>query len=479
MTYIYTNKATRIFVILLHTCTLLLLNSCKKLIEVNTPKTSIDAKNVYTNNLTATAVLTGIYSKLSSSNLPSTEITSIGLITGLSSDELTLYSGSADFRLKSYYQNNLRNISNNQDFWTTIYSEINIINLSIEELTTTKSLTPVVKKQLIGEAKFSRAIFYFYMINMYGDVPLVLNTDYTVNNSLARTSMEKVWDQIISDLEDAKVLLSSEFLDGTLITQTTERVRPTKWAATALLARCYLYIKDWKNAETQSTEIIKATDLFYLESLDKVFLMNNHEAIWQLQPVNLGSNTEDAKLYTIPSTGPSNSTPVYISTHLLNSFDTGDRRKKIWIDTVTSKGILYYFPHKYKAGTLNEPLTEYNTIFRLGEQYLIRAEAKAQQNNLNGAKEDLNSIRLRAGLKESTINDKSSLINAIYHERQVELFTEWGHRWFDLKRTQNVDAVMNIVTPLKGGVWNTNWQLYPIPPYDIITDGNLTQNNGY
>lgn len=454
-------------------------SSCKKLAEVNTPKTSIDAKNVYTNNQTAIAVLTGIYSKISSSYLPGLEVTSVGYITGLSSDELTLFSGSSDIRSKSYYQNNLTRISNNQDFWSILYNDIYITNLSIEGLTASTSLTPSIKQQLIGEAKFMRALFYFHLVNMYGDVPLVITTDYVANNVLPRSSKEKIWLQIITDLNDAKILLSDNFLDGTLLKKTLERVRPTKWSATALLARSYLYNKDWKNAEIQSSEIIDHSTLFSLESLGNVFLMNNKEAIWQLQPVNDGSNTEDAKLYIIPSTGPSFATPVYLSIQLLNSFEINDQRKEFWIDTVTSKGILYHYAYKYKAGAINDPLTEYNTIFRLAEQYLIRAEAKAQQNNIEGSLGDLNFIRRRAGLTESKLTDKALLLASIYHERQVELFTEWGHRWFDLKRTGTVNAVMTEVTPKKGGTWNPNWQLYPVPSYDIIANGNLIQNEGY
>ena len=70
---------------------------------------------------------------------------------------------------------------------------------------------------------------------------------------------------------------------------------------------------------------------------------------------------------------------------------------------------------------------------------------------------------------------------AVLHERQVELFMELGHRWLDLKRSGSIDAVMNIVTPLKGNgaAWQSYQQLYPIPLNDIQKDPNLTQNTGY
>src|SRR5438552_17436425 len=110
---------------------------------------------------------------------------------------------------------------------------------------------------------------------------------------------------------------------------------------------------------------------------------------------------------------------------------------------------------------------------RLAEQYLIRAEARTQENNISSAQTDLNVIRSRAGLGPVTASDKASLLAAILHERQVELFTEWGHRWFDIKRTGTVDATMTVVTSQKGGTWNTNQQWYPIPQSELQNDVNL------
>jgi len=126
-------------------------------------------------------------------------------------------------------------------------------------------------------------------------------------------------------------------------------------------------------------------------------------------------------------------------------------------------------------------MTEYTMVLRLAEQYLIRAEARAQQNNLSAAQSDLNVIRTRAALSPTTANTQSTLLTAILHERQVELFSEWGHRWFDIKRTGNVDAVMGNggACAAKGGVWNTNWQLYPIIQLQLQLNPALVQNSGY
>jgi len=465
--------------ILLPICVLsVLLTSCKKLIEVNTPTTSISGENVFTNDGTAISLLTGIYTQISSGSLLYGDFISVGLLTGLSGDELTLDIGSKGQPLNDFYINKLTSNTGN-NLWYNIYPKIFVVNSAIEKLPNATSLTAGVKRQLLGEAKFMRAFFYFYLVNLYGDIPLVLSTDYTVNSVRPRTPKAEVWSQIIADLKDAKELLTTDYLDATLLGISPERVRPNKWAATALLARSYLYTQDWINAEAQATEVINHTALFHLDSLNNVFQKNNPEAIWQLQPVNYGSNTEDAKTYIIHSDGFSLSKPVYLSENLVNSFEINDQRKISWTNTITISGNSYAFPSKYKSDSLNAPLTEYNTVLRLAEQFLIRSEAKAEQKNIQGSLDDLNTIRKRAWLKKYEIGTSLDLSKIIYQERRVELFNEWGHRWLDLKRSKTVNSVMGIVTPQKGGTWSPNWQLYPIPPSDILANKNIIQNPGY
>jgi hypothetical protein len=139
-----------------------------------------------------------------------------------------------------------------------------------------------------------------------------------------------------------------------------------------------------------------------------------------------------------------------------------------------------FFPNKYKYKTAPGSTIEYSMILRLAEQYLIRAEARVQQNKLSDAIADLNTIRSRAGLGSIDVNStKDQILTAILHERQVELFTE-AQRWFDLKRFGLIDSVMTVVTPQKGGSkWDTNQQYYPIPLTDIQNDNNIVQNQGY
>jgi hypothetical protein len=473
--------------------------SCKKFVEVDGPANLVSSSNVFNNDATAAGAITALYVKLSIGNyaadlaLPE-ELTSLSCTAGVSSDELRYYNGANKSVLAAYYQNNLTNLNiGNPDYWAVTYENLFSVNLALEGLSTSMSLTPKVKNQLLGEAKFMRAFYYFYLVNLYGDVPLVLTSDYMVNALITKSTKSQVYQQIIIDLKEAQNLLSENYLKGDALTSypsgAEERVRPTKWAATALMARTYLYLGDWANAEKEATLVLNNVALFKLASIDQTFLKNNKEAIWQLQPSYKGSNTLDADLFVILSAGPSDIKPVYLNEDLLKDFTVRDKRKTNWISSIIVDGVNYSFSYKYKvvkSAIVNAPVTEYHTVMRLAEQYLIRAEARTQlDNNRIGAIEDLDKVRNRAGLDLiGNINpgiNKKDLLTDILDERRLELFTEWGHRWLDLKRTGKIDEVMTIATPKKenGLVWKSNQQYYPISSSELKTNPNLTQVSGY
>jgi len=496
---IINTKSTRsvscLMVLLLLTGVLVYMASCKKLIAIPPPVTSLSAQNVYSSDATAIAAVTGIYATLSNTTIYfSTALPSLSGLAALSADEFTLYSGATGTTQSLYYLNAL-NSEMGQDFWTQIYNLVYMADVAEVGLTGATGLTPVVQQQLLGEVQFDRAFCYFYLVNLYGDVPLVLTTNYTTNASLPRTSQAQVWNQIIQDLHNAAAILSTGYLDGSLTVADPNRIRPIKWAALAMLARAYLYTENWAGADSAATAVINS-GLFSLVPLPLVpevpsnvvpdsdaFSANSNEAIWQLQPVQVGWNTPDAQAFVLPPNGP-NSYPniAYLSNSLLNSFEANDQRRINWVDSITVGGVTYYYPYKYKSDSLGAPITEYTMVLRLGEQYLIRAEAEAELNNLTGADTDLNVIRSRAGLAGTAASTQSQLLAAIAHERQIELFSEWGHRWLDLKRTGTVDAVMGApggACAAKNGTWYSYDQWYPVPLYDLQWDPKLVQTKGY
>ncbi|WP_188316000.1 RagB/SusD family nutrient uptake outer membrane protein [Chitinophaga agrisoli] len=458
------------------------ITGCKDFVQVDPPITGITKGSAYDDDKSALAVLTGIYSKVISRGGIASGERSIGYYMAQYADELQNWS--PQNTSQPFYVNALQNTGLVSAIWNSLYQQTYVCNAAIEGITAAGALSADVKNQTLGEARLMRAFLYLQLVNLFGDVPMPLSTDYNANNTLTRSPQAKVYEQIVQDLQTAQQLLSDDYKNGNGKT-TTDKGRPNKQAAAALLARVYLYLKDWQHAAEQADAVLG--DSHYALAADPVdaFPPNSQEAIWQMAPISEGAGISlgDPQVYLLtPGAPPDVFRPVSLSTRLLNAFETGDKRFAAWVgvDDVAATGTVpthtYYYPKKYKLPT---GPGEYCMIIRLAEVLLIRAEARAQLNNLTGAKADLDAIRTRAGLGGTTAATKEALLDAILHERQVELFTEWGHRWFDLKRAGKADAIMSVVTPEKGGVWSSNWLLWPIPQSEILLNDHLSQNPGY
>ena len=445
---------------------------CKKFVSINPPVTQLVTTSVFNDNTTATAAQTVLYAQMASDPY------SLDNMTGLSSDELKSYSG--DPGTIALYTNSLTATVNVPYVWASAYNYIYEVNAVLEGLQN-GNVNPAVKQQLMGEAKFVRAFWYFYLASLYGGGPIITTTDYKKNTEMVRAPQMQVYQQVIGDLRDAATLLNANYVDFSDTAITKDRVRPTKWAALALMAKTYLFSGDFVRADSTSTAVINNTALFSLQSsLDSVFKRNNPEAIWQIVPVGGVGYTQEGYFFTLTG-APGNINTATLSDSLLTAFENGDQRKARWVGSVKSNNKTYYYSSKYKANTgTSTTLTEYSMVLRLAEQYLIRAEARAQGagTGINGALDDLNKIRNRAGLPNyAGATDKSSVLNAILRERRVELFLE-AHRWLDLRRAGIIDATMNAFTSSKGSSWSSYQQLYPIPLSDIQTS-NMSQNQGY
>ena len=253
------------------------------------------------------------------------------------------------------------------------------------------------------------------------------------------------------------------------------QVRPDVLVASALLARVYLYRQQWQDAYNAANTVISSGQYSLVTDLNQVFLDGSTEAIWQLPAT--GPNQVTAEAYNfIPQT--SGTVPPFpLNTWLINAFEPGDLRMQDWLGQVSVGGQTFYYPYKYKNVLTSSPTTEDYMILRLAEQYLIRAEASAELGNGVAALADVNTVRARAGLAASTADPSSqpAVLNAVMHERQVELFTEWGSRWYDLKRT---GLAATVLSTEKTG-WNINAALYPVPLLQLQDDVNLKQNPGY
>lgn len=445
---------------------LLLSGACKKYTDIPLPPDQLGTTYVFNNDSTAIQSVLGIYSEMMNS---STQFSSgnTTFYAGMAADELYYYTpGTARDEFMLNELSVLNHPTLESSFWNAAYKYIYAANSIIEKASVSNDLSSAVRKMVTGEAKFIRAFSYFYLINLFGDVPLILSTAYENNVRVPRASSAAILSQMVDDLKEAALLLGPGY-------PTTERVRPNKFAAKALLARVYLYQYNYSKAEEEANDVIASTAYNLVNNPDNVFLANSNEAIWQLRPVNPNRNTLEGSTF-IPSSATS--TPSYLlRDDLVNSFELNDRRKLSWMKSRTFAGQSVYYPNKYKVRT-GTVLSEYYMVLRLGEVILIRAEARAQQSKLSEALSDLNLIRTRAGLPFSLAGTKDALLSAIEKERRHELFAEWGHRWFDLKRTNRANPVLGMLKP---GSWQNTDILWPLPQTQINLNPSLVQNPGY
>jgi hypothetical protein len=441
--------------------------SCNKLLDAPPPSADIDAKSVYVNDATAGAAIIGFYNA-AMDNPQGILNGDISLYAALSADELSCVFPNA--REDSFYQNRLtaaNSLSGN--LFSSGYGLIYPLNSILYGLDHSSGVTAATKTQLGGEARFLRALLYLYLVNLYGAVPEVVGTDYTVNQQLPRAAVDSIYALVMQDLQVAQQSLPAAYL--TANGYAGDRTRPVQAAATALLARVECYRQLWPSAEQAASAVINDARYLLEPQLDSVFLATSREAIWQLQPVYDTLATADAKLFLPAGSGVFRIPQYALTPALLGSFQPGDLRRMHWCGGFGTR----VYPYKYKQAGYHAGHAEYEMVLRLAEQYLLRAEARAHQGNLAGALSDLNQVRTRAGLTPSTATGVDAVLAAIFAERRVELFTEWGHRWLDLQRTGQADAVL----PAKNDGWQSFDILYPIPGFELADDVRITQNPGY
>ncbi|WP_158797267.1 RagB/SusD family nutrient uptake outer membrane protein [Pedobacter sp. L105] len=447
--------------LLMAICTLV---SCKKLVEIPAnPPTSITKNEQFADSTSAMSAIAGVYNYGGGSGFAYSDA-NLTITTGLSSDELSTTINSDQ---QQFYSYNLTSLNGEvSSLWIKPYKSLYQINDVLDGITNNNKFSASFVKQITGEMKVVRALYYFNMLNIFGGVPLVTSIDYNTTAHLPRATVAAVYTQVIADLTDAVKKLPASY-------PSAGKARPNLYTALALFAKVHLYQGQWQAAYNEADSVIKSGIYTLTPSPKNVFLDGSTEAIWQLPAVQTYQTTADAGNF-VPFSG---STPNFLVTpFLLNAFETGDQRLQAWVGVSVSNNQNLYYPFKYKnKKPSNTPVEDY-MIFRLGELYLIRAEAAAHLNNLTAALADVNVIRARAGLAASTANaSQDAVLNAVMHERQTEMCFEWGSRWFDLKRTGTAGTVLSAE---KTG-WKNNAGLYPLPQSQIQSNNLLTQNPGY
>lgn len=452
-------------------------SACKKMVEIDPPINEIKSELAFSSDKLATNVLSGMYTGLSQS---ATQTIYLPLYNSLFADDLTYVGPNEGYN--DAYNNSYTIFSTLQgpvftDWYATIYRA----NSIIDGLQKYQGTSDAVKKQFTAEAKFFRAYCYFNLVNTFGEVPLVLTTEVSISAGQPKETVANIYKQIIADLTAAKtdLLLDYSASSGTSNT----RLGVNHYVATALLARAYLFTGDYAAAEKNASEVIAATNLYSLvpsaNIATGVWVKDNLESIWQMSSPILPTNqyTNEAGSF-LPASGTA--AQFDIRETFRNLFSTTDLRRQNWMANYGSGTTAKVLPFKYKY-TTNElaaaaRVSESQTVLRLAEQYLIRAEARARIGaNLSGAREDMNMIRARANATESIATAQSELISEILLESRKEFFCEQAYRWYNLKRTGEADVVLPGLKP----AYRPAAKLLPLPFAAIDANPNLEQNPDY
>lgn len=444
----------------------ILLSSCENFLETEPLNAVSDLDPIFDKGSSETA-LRGVYRQLSSSGYYGETYVTLGFFP--SADIKNLTTGGAA---------NLVNINFRTDevlfntAWSAIYNTINRANHVITKVPSVQdpTLTTNLKNQIIGEAKFIRALAYFDLARAWGGVQLFLEPTVSLQErpNIRRSTLAQTYAQVLADLQDAEALLPDA----------VNRIRATKRTVWALRARLHLYKKEWALAEEYATKLIEKSADYTLVKPYSAWFANNvvgtRESIFELQYSAINPNATRAQMQHPTRGGTYRYAPNDRFVSLLNNPAIGGGRSAL-ISSVVQNNTRIWFGNLY----YRLPATDPAYIFRISEMYLIRAEARAQQNNLsitNGALADLNLVRDRAELPVSIAVTQQEILQAIEEERRYEFAFE-PHRWFDLARTGRAKTVLEALD--SNIEVEEHEYIFPIPVSQIQLDKNLEQNPDY
>ena len=328
---------------------------------------------------------------------------------------------------------------------------------------------------MIGSAHFIRGLAYFDLLRVYGGVPnkygtlglpLVTTpfTGVTENTFIPRASLTESYQLVETDLLKAEELL--------LVS--ADRSQASKAAARALLSRLYLYMGN--NAKVIQYSDLVISDANYSLLPDFLAIFSGKLTTESVLELNFTSTDQSGmRTWYVPtSKGGRGDLAAHTSFVQKAQADPSDIRGTLYAFE-TNAGI--YYPTKYiKAGNIDNV-----HVLRMAEMYLNRAEARANTDDLDGAKADLNLVRARARVGAVNPADKNAVLNAIWAERNLEFAFE-GHRFFDLVRTgQALTELVNVER--KNGPPVTlsvaGRQVFPFPSYEVDANNKIEQNEAY
>lgn len=503
------NKLLKTFLVLF--VTTVLFTQCKKSLlsyDPTIPLSSVD--NYYSNEAEAVIAVNAAYTPLSA--IYNGAAWHLGDIM---SDDADLGGGGGGDGLETAELDNFNVTSFNPIInlmWAQCYFGILRTNLIITKVPNIANITPAIKNRSLGEGKFLRALYYYHLVRLFGDVPLYTNAITVAEASvIARSPKAQVYAQIIADLKSAETLLPNTY-------GINDKGRATAGAAKGLLAAVYLTLGDKTNAAAKAKEVIDNKAVYGYDLWEdygdnfKLENENGKESVFEVQYRSGGGQYSDygagQKLNTffgprlqnvVQSAGYGWNVPTinfmdqYEKTGVsYNTIIDKRRQRSVWIPGDVSGAYTqpsqlsgspngfdvkkYFIPATNTAGdnggwtcALNVPIMRYSEIL------LTYAEASGP----SLGKPFADQVRVRAGLAAlpAGLSD-AQWLTAIYKERRVEFGFEM-HRWYDLLRHPDPNYFINVMTAAGKTNVAAKHRFMPIPQGERDKNPALTQNPGY
>ncbi|OZI09753.1 RagB/SusD family nutrient uptake outer membrane protein [Siphonobacter sp. BAB-5385] len=486
---------------LLFAALLLSLTACQQALDVN-PHSFTSGDKYYSTEDQVLKAVNGAYGQLQ------------GLYTGdlyamaeMRSDNTTYQFNESDrgVQQREEIDEFLINSSNNyvQNVWAALYKGVMQSNVILSRIDAVPFKDESLKAQYVGEAKFLRAVHYFYLVRLFGSVPLITKEIAGPEQAFTaeKASVDNIYQQIISDVQDAVNQLPQ--------TYTGQNVgRATKGAAHTLLGHVYLTRKDYAKAIASFEQVKGYTLVSDYASVFATTNKNHSESVFEVQ---YNADMEGESSNFIYSFGPYNA-GVPLTTfqgnlggmniptrNIFQTYEKGDKRRDAsigyYIDAGNDKyseafgqDSLPYIKKFFHPPFKLQGRTDDNwPVYRYSHVMLMLAEALNETGQTAAAYQYLNPVRQRAGLAPLAGLSQTAFREAVYHEQRVEVAFE-NHRWFDLLRTGRAQTVMNAhgveekkrLPRLSAAAFNVQdyMLLYPIPQREIRLNG-FEQNPGW
>lgn len=410
----------------------------------------ITEENVITDEESARNVLNGVYANFRNHDF--INLTNANLVSGI--EQPTPF-----YQYRSFAQNQITPFNYYLGgIYTRLNFMVNTSNYLIDGLEAGKAvgISTMAKNEILGEAKTLRAYLRLMLLRAFGEFYDVNSKygivvqDKPIKSTFARNTVEETYTSIINDLKFA--------INNAPVQK--QHFYMTQTVAKALLAKVYLYKKDYKNAEITAKQVIDSpADYALVDSYNSIFLERWDSPEVLFAPfVNRKANEGIAY------------DPLYGLQQMQSDYFIG-------ISGGDSRIMFHYTAEgKYNADFDSDGNTLF--FFRMAEVYLIHAEAAIRNNELKKGLASLNKVRERAGATKIDLGSKKKkeLLKNVFDEKMLELFFETGETWYDLVRyLENGDLDYSI----KQSLTKKEQLIFPIPIKALRGNDKLIQNPGY